>query len=123
MIVADTSAIVAVLFDEEDATDYLDKFAGVEDVVISAASYVELNVVLQRRLRASATGMARRFVENTDIAIVPLSAGQAEIAAEAFRVYPILNFGDSFSYALAKDLDVALLFKGDDFALTYITRA
>ena len=46
MIVADTSAIVAVLFDEEDATDYLDKFAGVEDVVISAASYVELNAVL-----------------------------------------------------------------------------
>ena len=77
MIVADTSAIVAVLFDEEDATDYLDKFAGVEDVVISAASYVELNVVLQRRLRAAATGMARRFVENNDIAIVPLSAGQA----------------------------------------------
>lgn len=60
MIVADTSAIVAVLFDEEDATDYLDKFAGVEDVVISAASYVELNAVLQRRLRAAATGLARR---------------------------------------------------------------
>jgi ribonuclease VapC len=34
-----------------------------------------------------------------------------------------VNFGDCFAYALARSLDVALLFKGEDFPLTDITGA
>jgi ribonuclease VapC len=38
--------------------------------------------------------------------------------------YPAgLNFGDCFSYALAKRLNVALLFKGDDFPQTDVVSA
>jgi ribonuclease VapC len=34
-----------------------------------------------------------------------------------------LNFGDCFAYALARELNVPLLFKGDDFARTDVERA
>jgi ribonuclease VapC len=34
-----------------------------------------------------------------------------------------LNFGDAFSYALAKSLDAPLLFIGNDFATTDVKRA
>ena len=46
----------------------------------------------------------------------PVTPGQAEIARAAYVEYGALNFGDVFSYALAKDKGLPLLFKGDDFS-------
>lgn len=63
------------------------------------------------------------------IEIVPVDAAQAQAARREWRRYgkgrhPAgLNFGDCFSYALAKTSGEALLFKGDDFALTDVARA
>jgi ribonuclease VapC len=56
--------------------------------------------------------------------IAAVTAGQAEIAIDAFRTYgkgrhPAgLNIGDCFSYALARATGYALLFKGNDFSQT-----
>lgn len=54
---------------------------------------------------------------------------QAEIARHAYRDFGKgrhkagLNFGDCFAYALAKEMDEPLLFKGKDFAHTDIAVA
>ena len=62
--------------------------------------------------------------------IVPVLPEDAEIAADAFLRFgrgsghkAQLNFGDCFSYALAKSRNLPLLFKGDDFIHTDIEPA
>ncbi len=63
------------------------------------------------------------------VEIVPFTFEQAQLALEAFKRYgkgrgkpAVLNYGDCFVYALARELDAPLLFKGDDFALTDVKR-
>jgi ribonuclease VapC len=58
-----------------------------------------------------------------------VTAKQAQIARQAYRDFGKgrhkagLNFGDCFAYALAKDMDEPLLFKGTDFKHTDIEAA
>ena len=60
---------------------------------------------------------------------MPVDAEQARIARRAFRDYGKgqspsgLNFGDCFSYALAKATGLPLLFKGGDVSQTDIAAA
>lgn len=69
------------------------------------------------------------MLEGNDIQLVPLDYEQALVAGEANRRYgkgrhpAALNFGDTFSYALASVRNLPLLFKGNDFARTNITPA
>jgi ribonuclease VapC len=69
------------------------------------------------------------FIAAAGIELVAVDADQAQIAREAFRRYgkgrsPAgLNYGDCFSYALAKATGLPLLFKGADFARTDIESA
>jgi ribonuclease VapC len=70
------------------------------------------------------------LIDRYGIATVSVDGAQAAIAHEAFMAYgkgsghpARLNFGDLFSYALAKSRDLPLLFKGDDFARTDIASA
>jgi ribonuclease VapC len=69
------------------------------------------------------------FIAAAGIELIPVDADQAQIAREAFRRYgkgrsPAgLNYGDCFSYALAKATGLPLLFKGADFARTDIESA
>jgi ribonuclease VapC len=59
-----------------------------------------------------------------DIRIVPVTIEQITVARRAYRQYGRgrhkagLDFGDCFSYALAKVSDEPLLYKGNDFGLT-----
>jgi ribonuclease VapC len=87
---------------------------------------VESAIVIESR-RGNAGGQALdQLIDKAKIAILPVSPEQAELARRAFLTYgkgrhPAgLNFGDCFSYALAKSLSEPLLFKGDDFAQTDI---
>ena len=69
------------------------------------------------------------LIERLEMEVVPLSDDQAKLAIEAFRLFgkgrhpASLNYGDCFSYALAKATGEPLLFKGDDFSQTDIRRA
>jgi ribonuclease VapC len=71
------------------------------------------------RFREIRVGEAKLRVE-----IAAVTANQANIARKAFRRYgrgrhaANLNFGDRFTYALAKEKSAPLLFKGDDFGRT-----
>ncbi len=134
MIVVDTSALVAILLVEPAAEALLDRL-GQEDMgdrVMSAASFVEAGTVLAGRHADPdrAVAVLEAFLAESGIALVAVDPEQARLALRArirfgkgFGARAGLNYGDSFSYALAKSLDAPLLFIGDDFTATDITPA
>ena len=126
-MIVDTSAIVAVLRDEPGAEAYSSLIAAAPIARISAATYVELAVVVDGFRDAVASGALDPFLNESGIRIEPLTASQARIARTAYQRFgrgsghpARLNMGDCFSYALARDLGEPLLFKGRDFSKTDI---
>lgn len=123
-MVIDTSALIAVLFDEPDASAFEAAIAAVDEPLMSAASLLEASIVIERRYPSLRSEALDLLVARWAIKIVPVSVEQAEVARQAYRQYGRgrhkagLNFGDCFSYALAKVAEEPLLAKGDDFPLT-----
>jgi len=123
-MVIDTSAVIAILLAEEDAERYTRAIEMAAEPRMSAASYVEAAVVIDNRGDVLARREFDRFIRRAGIEVVAVDLEQAEIARQAYRDFgkgrhPAgLNFGDCFSYALAKLIDEPLLFKGTDFSLT-----
>ncbi|MFZ3237340.1 MAG: type II toxin-antitoxin system VapC family toxin [Stellaceae bacterium] len=128
-MVIDTSAIVAVLFDEPERATF-DRLIARDGVrLISAVARVEAAFVVEGRKGAEGQERLARFFQLTGAEIVPVSVQQSELAVEAFRRFgkgrhpARLNIGDCFAYALAKATREPLLYKGGDFALTDIAAA
>ena len=129
-MIVDSSAIVAVLAAEADAASYAKAILDAHRCLLSAASYVEVSIVIDNSRHDHADALLDEFLAQSGIDIVPVTASQALLAREAYRRYgkgrrhpAQLNYGDSFAYALAKETGEALLFKGGDFALTDIKPA
>jgi ribonuclease VapC len=133
MIVVDASAVIAILFNEPPSEALAARLAADPDRVISVASYVEAGTVLagrRREDRQQAINDLDDFLQEAGIELAPIDARQARAALRARIVHGrgmghrgSLNFGDSFSYALAMELKAPLLFIGDDFSTTDITLA
>jgi ribonuclease VapC len=126
-VIIDTSAVVALLLDEPEAPRMARLMAAAPDRRLSAASYVELAVVVDGRRDPTLSGALDAILRAYRIEIMPLTPEQARLAREAYQRFgrgsghpARLNMGDCFSYALARDLGEPLLFKGRDFALTDI---
>ncbi len=128
-IVVDTSALAAVIFGESDAERYsslLHNHAG--ECLISAATRVEIGIVVEARQGPEATTDLASLLAITGMNIEPLDAEQAAIAMRAWQRFgkghhpAALNLGDCFSYALAKVTGSPLLYKGDDFTQTDVMR-
>lgn len=129
-MIIDTSALVAILRAEPDARRFAEAIAAAHRPRISAATYVELGAVFDRAHDAIASRRVDELLDAASIVVEPVTVEQAGIARAAYRDFgkgsghPAgLNFGDCFSYALAKSLDETLLFKGTDFAETDIRAA
>lgn len=120
-MVLDTSVIVAVILEEDGFEELALKIGDAETREISAVSYMEASMVLITKRGDGIEAILDKVLAEAEIAIVPVSVTQAQIARQAFRDYgkgrhPAgLNFGDCFSYALAKSHGESLLFKGNDF--------
>jgi ribonuclease VapC len=128
MTVADSSAFMAILLQEPDA----DRFARAltDSPSISAATLVELGAVCMRRGGVALLEQMQVLVHEASVVVVPLTTDVGRTAIDGYRRYGLgigkpacLNFGDCFSYALAKALDEPLLYKGDDFARTDVRSA
>jgi ribonuclease VapC len=98
--------------------------------VISAATYVELSIVVDSRHDPVVSRSLDDLLTSLGIEVADLTADQARIARSAHRDFgrgsghpARLNLGDCFSYALAKQIDEPLLWKGDDFGHTDVRRA
>jgi len=125
-LVVDTSAVVAILLDESDAPDLLAALGQGDPRLLSAATLVELGIVLEARLGPAGSGIAERFVRDGGIEVVDFDRTQADRALEGWRRFgegrhPVgLNLGDCYSYGLAVATGYPVLCVGEDFARTDI---
>jgi ribonuclease VapC len=123
-MVVDASALTAVFFMEPDAPRFLDALQGASYACISAANFLEIAIVINNADGPEQMLDLDLFLTEAGVEIVPVTAAQARLAREAYRRFgkgnhpAKLNFGDCFAYALAKERDLPLLFKGDDFTHT-----
>jgi ribonuclease VapC len=123
-MVLDTSALLAILFDEPERRTFAETIEAAEARRLSAASFVESSMILESRHGAEGVRALDRLLATAHIETVAVDLLQATAAREAFRQFgrgrhPAgLNFGDCFSYALAKCCTEPLLFKGGDFSRT-----
>lgn len=129
MIVVDSSALVAISLLEAEAADFSTLIRSSSGPRMSAANVLETLMVLDGRTGTDNRPELRSMIELMDLRIEPVTARQVWLAHDAFRrfgkgFHPArLNYGDCFAYALARELDMPLLFKGDDFPLTDIRPA
>lgn len=127
-MVIDTSAIVAILFGESEVATFAEAIEQDPARLISAASVLEAAIVVESELGDPGARELDLLLHQAGLKVAPFSADHLAAARHAFRVFgkgrhpAALNFGDCFSYALSKSTGEPLLFKGDDFARTDVTR-
>lgn len=124
-MIVDTSAVVALLRAEPEAPAFAAAIERARSPRMSAAGYVETAAVIDQARDPVVSRALDELVDVAGIGIEPVTEGQARLAREAYRDFgrgsghPAgLNFGDCFSYALAKETGEPLLFKGQDFSRT-----
>ena len=128
-MIVDTSAVLAILFVEEDADRYELALARAENCRMSVANFLEAAMVVEGRGGTAAGDELDRLVDRAPIQLVEVTAEQTHVARLAWRRYgkgrhPAgLNFGDCFAYALAEVTQESLLYKGGDFAATDVESA
>lgn len=127
MIVVDTSALLSILWEEADAEAVVEAIAEADGVLIATPTRVEGFVTCVRRKGPADGDAFEALVAGLQIVTVPFDELQYTYARDAFLTYRTgrhgLNFGDCFSYALAKSRDLPLLYKGQDFSATDVRSA
>lgn len=130
-MIVDTSVLIAILRREAGYENIIAAMANASDALsISSATMVEAHVVAQRLKLDGLEDKLVTLINDLNISIEPFSTAQVAVAATAHRKFgrgsghpAKLNFGDCFSYALAKETGEPLFFKGNDFAQTDIVVA
>jgi ribonuclease VapC len=129
-MILDTSAVIAILRLEPEASEFAKIIERAVERRISAVSYVEAAAVIDGSKDPVASRRFDELIDAAQITIEPVSETQARIARQAYRDFgktsghpAKLNFGDCFSYALAKSKGAPLLFKGRDFLHTDVKLA
>jgi ribonuclease VapC len=128
VIALDTSAIVAIALREAEA-DTFSYWIAKNGAVVGTPTLLETRLVLSSRLNGADQFM-RTFLLPAEVHPVAFTREMYERASDAFGRFgkgsghrAQLNFGDCMAYAVAKEHDVALLYKGDDFSLTDVRSA
>jgi len=125
-MVIDSSALIAILSNEEDAAFFAESIAADTTRLITAASLLETAIVIETRYGLPGGEKLDLLLERAQIRVESVTSEQASTARLAYRIYgkgrhPAgLNYGDCFAYALAKVMSEPLLCKGDDFVKTDI---
>jgi ribonuclease VapC len=123
-VVIDTSALLAILFDEAERASFNRRLVADTVRLMSAANYLEAAIILDDRLGEDGAANLRLYMADAAIRIMPVTVEQVDVARVAYRRYgrgnhpARLNFGECFAYAFAKTTDEPLLFKGEDFSQT-----
>lgn len=123
-MIVDSSALVAVLLREPGHEAVLERLEAEPATGVGASTLVETGIVLAARLGVSGRTLLARFVQETELVVVPVSEEHWGVAVEAFlrfgkgRHPARLNDGDCLTYAVARLAGEPLLCIGDDFAQT-----
>jgi ribonuclease VapC len=129
-MIIDSSALVAILRGEPEHARFVEIIAVAGGGRLSAASYLETAIVMDRARDPVVSRALDSFLAASAITIEAVTPVQARIARDAYRDFgkgsghpAQLNFGDCLSYALAKETDEPILFKGADFSHTDLVSA
>lgn len=123
-LIVDSSALLAFILGEAEGDGFASTILLDDTPAMSAASYVECAMVLDGQMSSGFDPRLDAAVSHLGIAIVPLTEQQARLARRAFELFgkgrhpAALNFGDCLTYALAKESNQQLLYKGNDFLKT-----
>jgi ribonuclease VapC len=125
-MVIDSSALIAIMTGEPERRRFIEAITAAETRLVAAPTMVEASMVVLGRSGEEQLQDLRDFCARGGVDTVSFGAEHADLAIDAFRRFgkgrhPAgLNFGDCFSYALAKATGEPLLFKGDGFSRTDI---
>ena len=128
-VVWDTSALTAILLDEDEGIAFSRLLATARPHLLSAVSWLELSIVMTCRLGPVGSDRIGALVQAGGIQVTPFDSEQARAARSAYEAFGKgrylagLNFGDCASYGLAIRRGADLAYKGDDFARTDIRSA
>ncbi len=129
-MIVDTSAIIAILKEEDDAAVYARAIAAAGARRLSAASYLECAIFLDSQRDPIISRGLDELIGEAEFVVEPVTERQARLARAAYADFGKgsghlagLNFGDCLSYALAIDLREPLLWKGNDFGHTGVQSA
>lgn len=111
-MVIDSSALIALLLGEPDTASFVAAIANAQTRVVGAPTYLETAIVMHARSGRGAQDKLDRLLSELSAEIVPFTRDHAVLALAAYRRYgkgsrhpAQLNFGDCFTYALAKHRD------------------
>ena len=128
-MILDSSAVIAIVLGEPEARAFELAIQNGPRCLMSAASVLECAIVLRRRLGDAGASKLDQLIDRLPITVRPVELDQLQWARHAVETYgrgqhpAKLNFGDCFSYALAKSSGEPILFKGTDFSLTDLATA
>jgi ribonuclease VapC len=128
-MVIDTSALAAILMDEPERAALTRIIEAADVRLVSAATVLAAAMVMESRKGEYGGRELDLLLHRGRFEIVPVDEDQVEMARAAWRAYGKgrhaagLNYGDCFSYALAKQRGEPLLYQGDGFARTDIAAA
>lgn len=128
-MILDASAVLAIVFGEPGFEVFARMIAEAAWCRISAATLVEVTMVAESRGGDQAIRLSEGIFRGAKVSVQPVTEEQAYVACRAYSSFgkgrhpANLNFGDCFSYALAKVTGEPLLFKGDDFSKTDVQAA
>ena len=123
-MVIDTSALLAILQNEPERRKFNEAIEAAETRSMSTASFLEISMIVESRYGADGVRDLDLLIAKAKVSLVPVDEDQAHLARQGFQKFgkgrhPAgLNYGDCFSYALARSLEQPLLFKGNDFSQT-----
>lgn len=125
-MIIDTSALLAIVFDEADGPELLRLVVEAPIRLMSSANALEGWIVVDRHANPSKAPPLDELIKTLGIDIEPVTIAQARLARAAYKTYgkgnhPAgLNYSDCFAYALAKATSEPWLFTGNDFSQTDI---
>ncbi len=124
-MIVDASALLAVLFDEAERTDFADLIIAADAAAISSVNWLEAAIRVDRLNDPSLSTLLDQLCAELQLQIIAPGREIADKARSAYARFgrgsghgAQLNLGDCFAYATAAALDRPLLFKGDDFSRT-----
>ncbi len=125
-MIVDSSALLAVILNEPDEPIYATAMVDASSLHISVANWVEAAIVVDRHQDHGAAARFDALVTALRIEVQPVTPEIARLARQAHGRFGRghhragLNYGDCFSYALARHRREKLLCKGNDFIHTDI---
>jgi ribonuclease VapC len=128
-MIVDSSALLAVIVNEDDEPKYSAALIDAPVLRMSAANWVDAAIVVDSHKNPAAVVRFENLVDVSQLRVEPITIEDAYRARAAYANYgrghhpARLNYGDCFAYALAKRCGEPLLFKGNDFTQTDIEPA